>query len=238
MEEYSLEATIKQIQKNFFSEAHSVECTSSKQLILPSQRVISPSTLKRNASAKVFESIDTGEINMIKSKLNYSQYIVDLANLLLSSLHIWSIDDSIDKLCFNSLGLRKPYYPVTFGRISKGSHLFIKFPSKFYNSEKFAPKNVYSDQSLPSSISFNLIDLDTEQVSDVAPPKNNAPIHSKIDDSTKENSNYMKAFLPSKKYWLSLKSITTEHILAVLAISDTLMNLEYFSYLNRNRYIN
>lgn len=85
---------------------------------------------KRVATAKIFESIDIKQLNALKSKLSYAQSILKLTNILLSSLHIWSLDTDLDKIFSEKLSIQKPKYPITFGRITRGAHVFVMFPIK------------------------------------------------------------------------------------------------------------
>lgn len=49
---------------------------------------------------------------------------MEIAQLLLSLLHGWSLDEDLDQVCQNRLGLAKPKSPVCFGLISR-SGLYI-----------------------------------------------------------------------------------------------------------------
>ena len=84
-----------------------------------------------------------------------------------------------EKLC-----IYKPNSPVIFGRISRGAHLFVSFPSKVTHTE--------SGMNLPEE------KLSSELTA------------------------------PSKEYWLSSKFVATEHLLAILSISNSFMNLSNF----------
>lgn len=230
IQEYSIEATVKHIQNSFLREVYNIP-SNSTELILPSQREYlssSPKPMKKNASANNFESIDMKQLNLLKNKLNYSLGIVNLANVLLSSLHNWSLENEIDKVCVDILGLKKPFYPVSFGKISRGAHIFIMFPPKKYNCQKVQVMKkideVNSDINnpfIPASKSLNLINFDSEE------ELNNSSTIAKSIDQPTEEIKTLKNLAPPKEYWLSNKLMNTEHLLAILALSNSLMNLNY-----------
>lgn len=209
--------------------------SNSTELILPSQREFlssSPKPMKKNASANNLESIDIKQLNFLKSKLNNSIGIVNLAHFLLSSLHIWNIEIQIDKICTEILGLKKPFYPVSFGKISRGAHIFIMFPPKKIDCQivqelkKNDDLNEFSsditNSFIPPSKSFNLINFDSEE------DLNSSTIAKPIDQTVKEIKKW-KNLATTKEYWLSNKIMNTEHFLAILALSNSLMNLNYLA---------
>jgi hypothetical protein len=52
--------------------------------------------MRRNTSTKI---CDIKQLNSLKSKVNYAQSIIKLKNIILSTIHIWSIDPNwIDNL--------------------------------------------------------------------------------------------------------------------------------------------
>ena len=198
---------------------------------------------RRNASAKLFDSIDTKQLNTFKSKVKYSQIIIDLTNILLSSLHVWSLDDSVDKTFSDLLEFVKPKYPISFGRISRGAHLFVMFPPKkaSFNfdgmSNTSSMNEIKSEVSSPtrmvSTKSFNLIDFDSEE--ELIKSKSSSTTSNSIASLARGNSmqplvedRNLEVSSPTREYWLSIKSITTEHLLAILAISNSFMNLNNF----------
>lgn len=131
----------------------------------------------------------------MKAKLNYAQSITKLINILLSSLHVWSLDQSLDKLFSEKLCIYKPNVPVIFGRISRGAHIFVSFPTKRTLVE--SRMNLGEERQLSELPSL------------------------------------------SKEYWLSSKFVATEHLLAILSIANSFMNLSNFINLQlKNEYSN
>lgn len=47
---------------------------------------------------------------------------MEIAQLLLSLLHGWSLDDDLDQVCRTRLGLSKPKSPVSFGHLSRSGN--------------------------------------------------------------------------------------------------------------------
>ena len=136
---------------------------------------------------------------MLKRKVSYAQSIIKLSHILLSCMHVWTIEPNLDKMFVDRLNLQKPKYPVAFGRISRGAHLFVMFP----------PKRAllgFDDLAKP------LIDLDEEKCFFDLNKKSNEP----------------ETPSPTRETWLSTKQLTTEHLLAILAISNSFMNLSNF----------
>ncbi|CAF0723235.1 unnamed protein product [Brachionus calyciflorus] len=246
LEEYAIDATLKQLKSSLYRDAHNAS-SAPAPLILPSQRInteFTQNALKRNASAKLLDSIDIKQLNSFKSKINYAKSIIDLTHILLSSLHVWSIDQSADEKFSEQFSLQKPKYPISFGRISRGAHLFVMFPPKkaSFNFEQAdgisatsSMNEIKSDVSSPtrmvSTKSFNLIDFDSEEELIRKSASN-----SSYSVASLPRGNSMQIFesrklatpSPTREYWLSIKSITTEHLLAILAISNSFMHLNSF----------
>ena len=59
---------------------------------------------------------------------------MNIVRLLLSCLHAWSLDDELDELCEEVLGLVRPSRPVSFGLLSKGQCLSLVLPGELYGT--------------------------------------------------------------------------------------------------------
>lgn len=180
------------------------------------------------------------EINILKSKIKYAQSIINLTHILLSSLHVWSIDANLDKLFADKLSLRKPKYPIAFGRISRGSHFFVMFPPKraafsFSAAPTTTPTNpMPPPRPIPKDKSFNLMTFEDEAAALVA----GGELVRKNSLDTLSGSNSSQSIgrvasdldtpSPSVDFWLATKIITTEHLVTILAISNAFMNLQSF----------
>lgn len=203
--------------------------------------------LRRNASAKVLDSIDLKEMNILKSKVKYAQSIINLTHILLSSLHVWSIDGALDKLFAERLSLKKPKYPIAFGRISRGAHFFVMFPPKraafnFMNQSPSRSSNLDAELAQQQQLrpivhekSINLINFDEidDEAMRVRPHRPTPPISSSVSSQSvgkwsSAGEDYAETPSPSIDFWLSSKIITTEHLVAILAVSNAFMNLQIF----------
>lgn len=206
LEEQAIDSMIKQIKNNFFKEIHNIQ-TAPTQVISPLYRTtpdISISNLKRNASSKLCDAIDLKQLNSLKLKVNYAQSIIKLTNILLSSLHIWSIDNTLDKQFVDKLNIQKPKYPISFGRISRGAHVFVQFPPKRSTVQQtpLEPFRKLKSFDLMSFEENNREEHEIHNSGDISP-------------TLKETS-------------LTANALNTEHLLTILAISNSFMSLQNF----------
>lgn len=181
-------------------------------------------------------------MNSLKLKVSYAQSILRLTNILLSSLHFWGLDATLDKLFIEKLGFLKPKYPIAFGRISRGAHLFVMFPPKratfsFTRTDTFSINenlNHFTTQNPESKMvttkSFNLIDFG-ESEDDDSKKLVRQPSFSIL--PVKQSS--LDTPSPTREYWLITKCITTEHLLSLLSISNSFMSLQNFIDLQSKR---
>ncbi len=112
---------------------------------------------------------------------------------------MWTIDQDLDSVFSEKLCIQKPKYPITFGRISRGSHVFVRFPSKKTRFD-FKPESLIT-HTISNKISGNL-------------------------KSSEENIPETPS--PTSECWISGKFLTTEHLLAILAISNSFLSLTNF----------
>ena len=54
---------------------------------------------------------------------------VDAAQIIVSCLHAWGVDNNIDTLCKDRLGLLMPRSPIAFGVLSPHGHMTLHLPS-------------------------------------------------------------------------------------------------------------
>ncbi len=150
----------------------------------------------------------------MNSKINYAQSIIKLTHILLSSLHLWSLDQTLDNLFSDKLKLQKPKYPVAFGRISRNSHIFVMFPPKRLTVFNFGPS--LDSKRLSTQKSLNLINFgeSEENLKRLALPS--------------ADNNILDTLSPTGSSWLSAKIMTTEHLLTILSVSNSFMNLQTF----------
>ena len=154
--------------------------------------------------------------------MNYAQSIIKLTHILLSSLHLWSLDQTLDNLFSEKLKLQKPKYPVAFGRISRGSHIFVMFPPKRLSNFNFP---VVNSNILSTQKSINLMSFG-ESEDNLKKFTTSNSTHSLMSQGVESES--LETPSPTNKSWLSAKVMTTEHLLTILSVSNSFMNLRTF----------
>uniref|UniRef100_A0A8B9X6H5 WD repeat-containing protein 7 n=1 Tax=Bos mutus grunniens TaxID=30521 RepID=A0A8B9X6H5_BOSMU len=53
---------------------------------------------------------------------------MDTAKLFMSCLHAWGLNEVLDKVCLDRLGMLKPHCTVSFGLLSRGGHMSLMLP--------------------------------------------------------------------------------------------------------------
>lgn len=54
---------------------------------------------------------------------------MDTAKLFMSCLHAWGLNEVLDDICLDRLGMLKPHCSVSFGLLSRGGHMSLMLPS-------------------------------------------------------------------------------------------------------------
>ncbi|XP_077593722.1 WD repeat-containing protein 7 isoform X3 [Stigmatopora nigra] len=54
---------------------------------------------------------------------------MDTAKLFMSCLHAWGLNDQLDGICLDRLGMLRPHCPISFGLISRGGHMSLMLPT-------------------------------------------------------------------------------------------------------------
>uniref|UniRef100_A0A5F9DR95 WD repeat domain 7 n=1 Tax=Oryctolagus cuniculus TaxID=9986 RepID=A0A5F9DR95_RABIT len=62
---------------------------------------------------------------------------MDTAKLFMSCLHAWGLNEVLDEVCLDRLGMLKPHCTVSFGLLSRGGHMSLMLPG--YNQSAFKP---------------------------------------------------------------------------------------------------
>uniref|UniRef100_A0A8R1DZA5 WD_REPEATS_REGION domain-containing protein n=1 Tax=Caenorhabditis japonica TaxID=281687 RepID=A0A8R1DZA5_CAEJA len=78
---------------------------------------------------------------------------LDVARLMLSMLHAWSLDEDLDEVCEKRLFLHRPRHQVYFGNSSRQGELCVSLPTRFATDfESFCKKSRWqSSHSLNTS---------------------------------------------------------------------------------------
>lgn len=132
--------------------------------------------------------------------------IIDTIRLLLSCLHAWRLDDGLDQSCEQVLGLVRPCKPVSFGLLSKGSCMSLVLPGWGLRSRPLAEKKDGTELEI----------------------SHESPLSLSSDNSSKSSSSSPKRMYTfDQKYhlrWQLSRSLTTQHLLTMVSITNTLMN--------------
>ncbi|XP_072309175.1 WD repeat-containing protein 7 isoform X2 [Eucyclogobius newberryi] len=54
---------------------------------------------------------------------------MDTAKLFMSCLHAWGLNQQLDIICLERLGMLRPHCPISFGLISRGGHMSLMLPT-------------------------------------------------------------------------------------------------------------
>ncbi|XP_069369781.1 WD repeat-containing protein 7 isoform X2 [Paralichthys olivaceus] len=54
---------------------------------------------------------------------------MDTAKLFMSCLHAWGLNEHLDGICLERLGMLRPHCPISFGLISRGGHMSLMLPT-------------------------------------------------------------------------------------------------------------
>ncbi|XP_060537415.1 WD repeat-containing protein 7 isoform X2 [Cylas formicarius] len=133
---------------------------------------------------------------------------MEIAQLLLSLLHSWGLDDDLDRVCQVKLGLLRPMVPISFGVLSKANHMSLFLPT-WHNT-------------IPIDDDFG---LDHLGLADSLPPE------------LLRREKICRVFT-SITHWELSTTLTTNHLLAVIALSHTLMSMSNATFIpeqERNR---
>ncbi|XP_044738320.1 WD repeat-containing protein 7 isoform X3 [Chrysoperla carnea] len=138
-----------------------------------------------------------------------NNHTMEIAQLLLSLLHAWGLDADLDLVCETKLGLLRPMVPVSFGVLSKGGYMSLLLPT--WQSHIIGNENL-------------------ENISTSALEKSLPPELVRQDRLTRTFS--------SKAHWELSTTITSNHLLAIIALSNTLMSMNNATFVpeqERNR---
>lgn len=126
---------------------------------------------------------------------------MEIAQLLLSLLHAWGLDYDLDKVCEGKLGLLCPMRPICFGLLSRGGHMSLLLPTHTY-------------RIMPSS--------DPQAAAPSKPEARKVTIP--VPKEQIEEEERARRF-SSRGHWELSTAVTTNHLLSVIALANTLMSM-------------
>ncbi|XP_076268921.1 WD repeat-containing protein Rbcn-3B isoform X2 [Rhynchophorus ferrugineus] len=133
---------------------------------------------------------------------------MEIAQLLLSLLHSWGLDDDLDRVCQGKLGLLRPMVPLSFGVLSKANHMSLFLPT-WHNTITVDEEPMSINQDLEISLPQDLVRREK-----------------------------LTRIFTSRTHWELSTTLTSNHLLAVIALSHTLMSMSNATFVpeqERNR---
>lgn len=150
-------------------------------------------------------------------------HVMEVAQLLLSLVHSWGIDLNLDKICETQLGLLRPMVstlnsfcsmlhadkctsahiqiPVSFGVLSKGGYMSLLLPT-------WQNDLVVESTKLPDEMQ----------------------IHKELTPELIRQENLTRIFT-ARLHWELSTTITSNHLLAMVAMSNTLMSMQLATFI-------
>ncbi|XP_055688123.1 WD repeat-containing protein 7 isoform X3 [Lutzomyia longipalpis] len=142
-----------------------------------------------------------GDANKKATPRMEATHVMEVAQLLLSLIHSWGLDPHLDKVCETQLGLLRPMVPVSYGVLSKGGYMSLMLPT-WQNTISLPTA---TESILPVSTQAALAD----QI--------------RLDTLTK--------LFTARLHWELSTTLTSNHLLAMVAMSNTLMSMNMASFL-------
>ena len=128
---------------------------------------------------------------------------LEIGQLLLSLLHAWGLDKDLDKVAISKLGLLRPRVPVSFGILSKGGVMSLPLPTWYPKPSPTRP--------LPPELKATHI-----------------PANLSEKEIAREKDTY---YFTALGHWELSHTITTNHLLSVIAITNTLVSVSNASFI-------
>uniref|UniRef100_A0A2A4JVH1 WD repeat-containing protein 7 n=1 Tax=Heliothis virescens TaxID=7102 RepID=A0A2A4JVH1_HELVI len=128
-------------------------------------------------------------------------HTMEIAQILISLLHAWGLDPDLDRVCESKLGLLRPMVPVCFGVVSRHGHMAVQLPT-WLGSWSAACASAPDDPLLITS------DLPPELV----------------------RQEKLTRLFSSKLHWELSTTLTTNHLLSIVALANTLMSMSNASF--------
>lgn len=83
---------------------------------------------------------------------------MDTAKLFMSCLHAWGLNEQLDSICLERLGMLRPHCPISFGLISRGGHMSLMLPTFKVNwLSSVRRENVFFLLSCPLVSTFHFL---------------------------------------------------------------------------------
>ncbi|XP_039747560.1 WD repeat-containing protein 7 isoform X1 [Pararge aegeria] len=126
---------------------------------------------------------------------------MEIAQILISLLHAWGLDPDLDRVCESKLGLLRPMVPVCFGVVSRHGHMAVQLPTRLGGWADVCA-------SAPDDPVLMTSDLPAELV----------------------RQEKLTRLFTSKLHWELSTTLTTNHLLSIVALANTLMSMSNASF--------
>ncbi|XP_031568351.1 WD repeat-containing protein 7-like [Actinia tenebrosa] len=146
-----------------------------------------------------------------KRKTNLSMQPVDetldVAQLMISALHSWGLDSSMDEVCVERLGLLRPTKPISFGLMTRGGRLSLMFPGWYGEESNEEPK---ISESMPRLLAEEIV------------------------RKRRTSSNVSEDKFSHSRWQLS-SALTTLHLVGLVSVANTLMSMNQVSFITSEK---
>ncbi|CAL4059561.1 unnamed protein product [Meganyctiphanes norvegica] len=140
------------------------------------------------------DEYDSGRLQ-ISRQFDMTAQTLQIGQMLMSLLHSWGLDPSLDQTCEHTLGLLRPRVPVSYGLISKSGYMSLLMPTWHPVKESAMPPI-----NLPPDLAAEL------------PPE-----MVKLEHRTQ--------VFTARGHWEVSPSLTTHHLLALVSVANTLQDM-------------
>ncbi|KAL4712244.1 hypothetical protein ACJJTC_011105 [Scirpophaga incertulas] len=159
---------------------------------------------KAAISGDVFNEYETGTGKRHRPKdVAFAEppHTMEIAQILISLLHAWGLDPDLDRVCEAKLGLLRPMVPVCFGVVSRHGHMAVQLPTRL--------------SGWASAVD--------------AAPDDPLLINTGLPHELMRQEKLTRLFT-SKLHWELSTTLTTNHLLSIVALSNTLMSMSNASF--------
>ena len=132
---------------------------------------------------------------------------------MLSLLHAWGLDKDLDKVATSKLGLLRPKVPVSYGILSKGGVMSLMLPT-WYPRHK---QSTNGNQSLLKSLAYQELKPAHVSINNIS----ESAIARELDTT----------YFTALGHWELSNTVTTNHLLSVIAITNTLVSVSNASFI-------
>ncbi|RWS12537.1 WD repeat-containing protein 7-like protein, partial [Dinothrombium tinctorium] len=171
-----------------------------------------PSTASSDGS-KSSATTPSGTKKPGKLQFGESNLTMELSQIVLSLLHAWGLDPDLDRVCESKLGLLKPLRPVCFGLLSKGGNMSLMlncYVQKFDLMPSSRNSSFEIERDKPSLKHVRMKDIIPEELF--------------------QEEERARIFA-SQIHWELSTAITTNHLLTVISLANTLMSMNNATFI-------